>query len=171
MQATLSLIFVATAMYAGGPEQPVWMKVTCKQGGFTVNMPGTPTEQPVGNMKTRIGSVTLHMFTLVGEKAAFVVSYADAPNGKLESAAETFRQARDRVLRDLKAKLVSERKVTLGKLPGSEIVAEMPQGGIVRMRTYRGDTRGYQIAIATRKSFANSPDIARFLGSFKLLGK
>ncbi len=171
MQATFSLVLAAASLFFGGPDQRYWMKVTCKQGGFTVDMPGTPTVQPEEKLQSRIGPIKLHMYTLASEKAFYYVSFADAPNGKMESAAETFRQARNRVLRDLKAKLVSERKISLGKFPGSEFVAEVPQGGIVRLRTYRGVTRGYQIAIATPKEFANSPDIAHFLDSFKLIAK
>ena len=170
MHATLSLLLLLSS-FIRSEKTPdsAWMNITSKELGFSVQMPGTPNEEPLQTLQARYGRVFLHVYTVRTGKAFYFVSQAEMNNYKVDLPVETFRRGREKLLSMLKAKLVGEKKINLNGFPGSEYTAKTSDGGILKVRTFIGRTKGYQIACAAKKSDAASPDLNRFLTSFRLV--
>src|SRR5919199_207647 len=152
--------------------QSIWKPFSSKQGGFSLLMPGTPTQEKK-TTKTEFGSFPINIFSVVREKeAGYSVGYLDFPqniplnssntNQYLSAIAAGFAQGAG-------GKLVSQRNITLGNLPGREIRLQFEQGVIGKGRLYLSNKRLYVVMVVTDKEKSLTKSIQGYLNSFQLL--
>lgn len=148
---------------------------TLSEGGFTVQMPGTPNKQSQ-SINTAVGPVTINMYTVETKGEAFIVAYSDYPEAAASQAdpQQLLNNARDGAVRNVNGKITSERSVTLNGKPGKEIIGDgslASQEGTFVARIYWVSPRIYQALYVRPKGSAASENGNKFLDSFQLTGK
>jgi hypothetical protein len=167
----LAAALLATASVLAAPE-PAWKEFTSRDGGFSVRMPKTPTEQ-TKSLKSPFGPVDVTMFQAISPKDGLLyqVAYNDFPAFlvQLADADDVLKAIPGGVAQGVNGKVLSNDKVKLGDHPGREFEIEVFGGqGVVHGRAYLVKDRLYQVMVIAPKDAADSPDINRFLDSFKL---
>lgn len=145
---------------------------TSTKGGFSVLMPGKPTEEiePANPQK---GSGESRQFILEreGGKVAYGISYVDFPNFNQQlnptEVNKLLKAARDGALR--RGRLIKERTISLNNNPGLEIEIESSDGFLAKARFYWVYPRLYilMVTASTKEAFPQEGD--RVLDSFRLL--
>lgn len=166
----LCLGLVLPLLVGAGDGGKDWVTYRPKDGGFEVAFPAKPLET-TQLVKTGLGTLQVTMLMLEHKKeAAFVVSFSEFPEGAFAGGDDEKRLnfARDGAVASAKGKLKSEKKITLGKHRGRELVIESDTKGTVRTRIYAVEKRLYQTMAVGSKMFVQGKDAERFLTSFKL---
>jgi hypothetical protein len=157
-------------MGAGGELPKEWKVHESKEGGFEVALPGLALETKQV-AKTGLGTLEVTMLLLESKKdgAAYLVSFAEFPEGAFKGGDNDKRldAARAGAVASAKGKLKTEKKITLGKHPGRELLIENDKG-MVRTRIYAVDQKLYQTVVSGAKAFVQGKDAERFFESFKL---
>lgn len=170
-RATLALLLVcaAAAPIAAAPGAG-WKEYSSAEGGFAVLMPGEP-ELENATTKTDLGDVAIHTVKCVAGDVLCVVKYYDAP-AVTDATREKFLDDNcDGFVRG--ANLLRKgdaRRVALGENPGREVVGETQDGGAqLTARYYVVGKRVYLVMVGSSVDDAASPEVARYLASFRLL--
>lgn len=142
-----------------------------KGGRFTIQMPGNPEEQ-TNKVNTVAGPIEVHMFTVSPDRSTlYGVGYGDSAVMNTKPESDILDGARDGVVRNVKGKLDSEKKITIDKYPGRDFLVVI-KGGVVRERAYLVKDRLYQVIfVSSSREFATGKDADKFLDSFKLTEK
>jgi len=121
-----------------------WQELVSTEGRFRVLMPDTPEDRFVPVIG-QIVNTEMHAYFVRTAVASYVVAYADFPSVKdPRLLKKAFDNGRDRLLASGKFRLVSERDVAAGNIPGREIVYE--DGAKVGTdRIYFVNGRAYQV--------------------------
>jgi hypothetical protein len=154
--------------------QSIWKPFSSKEGGFRVLMPGTPAQEQ-RTTKTEMGAFPTNTFTVIREQeAGYVVGYLDFPNNisvnsrnqnqYLTAVATGFAQGSG-------GRLMSERNIRVGNLPGKEIRLQFEQGVIGRARMFLDNKRLYVALVITDKENSLTKSIQGFFNSFQLLNR
>jgi len=149
-----------------------WQPFTSDKGGFTVTMPGKPTEQKQ-TLNTAAGNIDTYLFsTALNNGANYTVSYLDLPKGAEALPESVLLEAiAGGIAGDDRGKLLSERVIKLDNYNGRELKVQSQAKSIVLHRAFVVKGRIYQIAVevpaASEERLAG--DMERFLNSFKLL--
>lgn len=162
MRGFQSLCAVALWVFAGCSE-PVF---TSAEGRFSVRMPESPQYKQV--TIDPADPTPLHMWTAQRGAKTFMVGYADIPVEGRE-ASEILEGARDNVLSKPERKLLSERSVSLGSSPGTELEIGAANGIRTRIRVFLVGARLYQIVVGFRDQDGFGADETDFLESFQVL--
>jgi hypothetical protein len=156
--------------WGGGIADSAWQPFSPADGRFNVLLPGQNTVQTT-TQQTPAGAVTtvLHLVDL--KQSAYGVGYSNIPPAALaQLAPEAHLDAvRDAMVQSRKGKLLNEQKISLDSHPGREfaMVTGDPKGsGVVRI--YRVGDQLYQLLVLGRNISPTSPDVRKFLESFKL---
>ena len=167
---TLILVAAAALLSLAFQTPPAgWLKFTSEEGRFSVLMPGpdAPKDQTATQTDPKVGSYTVHLFTKKAEKGFFMAGWVDyAPTVNLDVQGE-INANRDNFLKGVKARLTSERPVTLDGHPGLEFTAESDQA-VFKSRVYVVGKRPYQLIAITYKGFDDAENVNAFLSSFQL---
>ena len=148
-----------------------WKDYVAKDGAFSVRIPSgnesdLAQDAPLPNgMKIK---VNVHRVD-AGANGQFGISYFDIPNEAAGANAEQFlNDTKNGFISTQKgAKIVGEKKITLGTNPGLEAKIEGP-GGSLTLRIYVVNRRAYILAAGGGQG--TTPDnSAKFFDSFKLL--
>jgi hypothetical protein len=147
-------------------------KVDSAEGRFSVSMPSKP-EQGERDVDSAVGKLKLHTFGASNDVGQFMVSYADYPTEAASAAQQesVLDGVRGGVLKGLQAELISETKVSTKGYPGRELRATKVTEGaeiVFSWKIFLVGRRLYQMAVATVKAEAESPDIQKFFISFQL---
>jgi hypothetical protein len=164
---------LAVVLLLGAEDKPTLKEFTSRAGGFSVRVPGDMKET-VKNVNAPGGKTEVQRTYLYAPSPAAVYlildrdmsALAKANDATIQTALENGRKAAEK---SLNGKLLSEKKVTLGKYPGLEFQIESAKLGIYRSRVYIADGRMYQVTVMGPKDFANSKTADEFLQSFKLV--
>jgi hypothetical protein len=144
---------------------------TSKEGKFTVLFPGKPKETK-RTLQSPFGPVELNSFSVspLQPVSTYVVIFSDYPaNFEKKSDADFLDSSRDGSVKNSGGKLLSEKKLTLDKYPGRELLLEAPnQGGLFRQRIFIVGNRLYQLIVGGAEEVAKSKGADKFLDSFKL---
>lgn len=128
------------------PAAKVWKEFSSSEGGFSVQLPGTPVSKaaPTANGKT-----TIHSFTLELKDSFYLLSYLDFPDGDDPAlAAKRLDTARDGMFAKNKStKMLSERELKLGSFTGREFLVLQDQSALGIFRAYIVRNRLYEIAL------------------------
>jgi hypothetical protein len=152
-----------------------WKEFSSAEGRFAAEFPGSPKQstQPAGQF-------TLNLFQLTSA-FEYSVMYADYPEWANDSDPALAKKILDSGLEgavaEVHAKLLEVNEVFLGRHPGRQYVERMPNGSILRAKTFLVGHRLYQIAITTPKEEGAIAEAvkfyqataAKFLDSFRLL--
>ena len=152
----------------GCQQAPTWEEFTSAQGGFTVLMPGTPTEQK-RTAKTASGSIDAHIFLVDQGDVAYMVAYSDYPDTMLQERTPKLilDGARDGAVAHAKGRLLSESIVSMNDHQGREVRIERLGGKVtITARIFLVRRRLYQVMVLMPKDHASSKDVKKFLDSF-----
>ncbi len=177
---------VASLLVSGYPsaqsvqaEQPVqaaqqqWKKFSSSDGGFTILMPVSPTQ----NRQTTDGrnvSLDANRFTadLEQGKVKYSVSYTNLPEEVAQLPPSfVLDSLSSRFTSDRKIKLINQQDISLNQYPGKEFQFEAPGAKMVKYRAYLVKQRLYQLTteIPKDRESALSGDIEKFMTSFQLV--
>lgn len=159
-------------------DSGVWKKFSPPGSGFTISMPGAPSQQ-TNSLDTKLGKLDNHMFSLSTSTAGYIVSYAEFPEVITDPDAikRMLDGGRDQALSTSGAKLKSEKTIKLNEHPGREWSVEVPGSFVATARVYWVKRRLYQTIIVMMETKDSAPEvikvheqaIARFLDSFALV--
>jgi hypothetical protein len=148
-------------------EESIWNRFTSKSSGFSVVMPGTPTERKQGG---------LTQFELIRDEesvryAVGVLNLPVAPRENKKLQNEVYEGIRKGAANG-QAELLSFRTIKLGEFPGREMNFKLPDDMVAKWRVYLVDRRAYFINVTTteenqQRGLATSIDV--FLNSFRLI--
>ncbi len=169
LRFTISALVAVSLMGAAFVEDGTeWTEFTSQDGRFSISFHGKPIEREQ-EIPTPVGNLTAKMFIGFGahRDGTFVAAYNDYPN---QVDAETRLEAvKSGIIGRLKAKIISEKKITHDTYPGREVLLDAPSIGRYRTRFYMVDLRLYQLAVGGTENFVKSEEADQFLDSFKLI--
>ncbi len=159
--------WLAAALLLG---QTSWQSYSSKEDGFTALFPGTVTKRqqtatgPDGKLEGR-GFVCE-----VKGGGAYLVSVTEYPDSTAAGSPERrLTNARNGAVDSVKGKLLHERKIKLGDVPGRELWIESERAGLIHTRIYAAGPRLCQTLVIGPKDFVETKDAARFLDSFRVI--
>lgn len=169
MIRALALVVLALAVAACSAELD-WRELHWEDGRLKVLLPGRPSksarEVVLGTEK-----VGMQMLQTQMNGMAFGVAYAPLPPG---DPAVLLTGARDVLLKNIDAKLVTEREVEVQgasakgrEFTGEGVVAGTPM--VLAARVVAASGRFYQVVFVGRKDRAERVDLPLYLGSLTLL--
>src|SRR5437763_10204009 len=136
---------------------------TVNEGGFTVQMPGTPTRQ-TQSVDTASGKIDITLLSVEKSGEAFIVGYNEIPAAVAAMAdkdPDTFlNNARDGAVRNVNGKVTSEHAITIDGHPGKEFTGDgtspdaSKQEGTFTARVYWVNPRLYQMLYVRPKTTA-----------------
>jgi hypothetical protein len=145
------------------PPKAEWKEFTWKAGKCSVLLPGTPQEKKAQLM-------------IAEGKTIYMIDFADLPGmakADEKTVAGFLDMTRDQLVKAMKGKLLSEKKVELGPYHGRDLTIESKQQGAdlegYRTRLYLAADRFYQLMLMGTKDAVSSKHAEKFFGSFKLV--
>jgi hypothetical protein len=160
------------------PESATWIKWAPANAGFTVLLPGKPSET-VGMVEGRPG-VENHLITLETKLAGYVVSYVQFPDDVTDPDAIKLMldSGREGGIASSGGKIKSENEIKLNDFLGREWIVEIPVGLLATARAYWVKRRLYQTIFVTTPTASDPPELIKrrqeaadkFLDSFTLSG-
>ncbi len=170
----VSLVAVAGLAASVAHAADDWSTLTSDGGGFTISMPGKPTESKQ-TYDTDGGPVeaVLYMLELDGGNVAYLAGYNDFKKEQIEgrNPQDMLDGARDGAVANVNGKLVKETKITLDGNPGRELKVEAPGDMLVFARVYLVKNRLIQALVVMPKKTLKEKDVTRFLTSLALIKK
>jgi tetratricopeptide (TPR) repeat protein len=152
----------AAAAIATGPLKG-WKEFKSAEGGFGVAFPETPKHHKQ-RIASPVGNVDNFAFSHEGVEMTHLVGYFDLPQDgilTLDKAAAAYAAGR-------KATLVSQKAATVSGMTGREIVAQLPDKNLSRVRIVIVGQRWYQVIAEGPADLVNSDRTTSYLDSFKL---
>ena len=146
-----------------------WVKFTSPDKKFEAQFPSDPKET---EQKTP-GGLT-KMFMALEGTTTYAITTTSVPalaNADADTLTKTMEISRDTLVKQLKGKLVSDKKVELDKkYQGREYVVEAKGGAVhIRQRLYIIDGTLYQVIVGgTSADAVTGKDATMFVESFKL---
>lgn len=177
MHALMPLMFLLTVLapqsqtVAQSKDASPWQTIRSAAGRFSVAMPGKPVEGKQ-IVEFVFGKVAVHTYSLEVDSGAFIASYNDYPPKLLKKTtpAKMLGGVRNGILQMVKAKLTSEKKITVQGKPGLQFCAEVPQrNAMLTARVVLKGARLYQVLAVGEKGQLDQKAVSRFVGSLKLL--
>lgn len=167
---------VLKAQAAPAPEKPPepppgWKVYQSEKGGYSVWLPGTPTESQTG-VATKSGERKMSQakFNDIASGLTFLVSNADFGDKVFPDAEQALDAARDGAMTQSRAKLLSESRISLGIHPGREIRLGIPgvKGIVMRIQMFLVGQRHYQVIVGGPEKAVEGPSADVFFQSFRL---
>lgn len=149
--------------------QSLWKRFAFPKAGFSVVIPGTPTER-------REKGLSIFEVVRDEERIRYAVSYIDlavAPGNNSKLLNEVYEGVRKGAEQD-KGDLISYRTIKLNGFPGREMDFLLPDNYVARWRVYVVNKRAYFLsATTTRKNLQTdlATSVAVFLNSFRVNAK
>ena len=147
-----------------------WRKFESKHGTFKVMFPGIPIETR-STIRTDMGNVASTRFTMVeGTSVTYDVMYNDYPKAGVikVNPQKLLDAARDGLVYQTKGQLVTEKRITLGAVPGRDQEILGADGTRYWARLVLVENRLYQLMAVARPPA--QADTRTFFDSFQLLG-
>ena len=165
--ATLAILSIAAAAPVRAAQ---WKEFRSAEGGFVVLLPGDPSVDKK-QMPTDFGPIEMNMYTVTGENIYCSVAFYDVPAGLNKPSDQLLEDTCNGFIKGANLSEKAERRViTLGAYPGRELIGESPDGSFLLMaRYYLVNKRIYLVMVGTAIADASSPEVGRYLDSFKLL--
>lgn len=146
---------------------------TVSEGGITVEMPGKPTKQSQ-DVPTGTGKATGQMLTLDKGSEAYVMAFHDFPaaiaNANIDPK-RLLQGASDGAVKNISGKVTSQRDVTAGGHPGTELIGEGSKDGKdveFTIRMYWAKPRLIQTLYLNEKGKGDKSNATKFLDSLKI---
>jgi hypothetical protein len=142
---------------------------TVSQSGFTIEMPGTPAEEPQSE-----SGMTGNLYTVALNDEEFTFSYTDyQATFNAANPEELLNAATGGAVRSINGTVTSERSLTLNGKPGKEIIGDgtLPRNLTFISRIYWDSPRLYTLVYMRARGTPVSANGEKFLNSFKLTAK
>ena len=170
MKKLIFLAFAVAVVLACSALGQKWETVT--QEGITVEMPGKP-EMKSQNVPTGAGIATGQMLTLDKGAEAYILGYHDFPSSaNLDIDPQILlKGASEGAARSIEGRITSQRDVTSGGYPGTEIIGNGQKDGKeieFTIRLFWAKPRLIQTIYVTEKGKGDKANATRFLDSLKI---
>ncbi len=144
---------------------PSWQPFSSSGYGFSVLMPGTPTEN---STPSQSGRSTLHRFyTAPGGNTMYLVQVSEPKSGRTRASIPD--DIADRYARGSGTTVVSQRSVTFAGQPGREATFHDTKNNVEhRVVWILANKHAYLIAAAGSRQFIDGGNARRFFDSFRL---
>ena len=180
---TILIVLIACAIllnWVWGPRpkyapELLWQRVTSQEGGFSIEMPGTPTPRNEARTALLFFKVQVAGLELKADHfpADFFAYCYDFPRAALEDDAESLlEQIGKTACAQEKGKMVSLHPIDLDGHVGREVRFDFTRDKhdyACIMRLYLVNRRIYQTAVVLSRYYAAAEPVRRYLDSFKLL--
>ena len=157
-------LIVLPCVFGEDKPETKGVKITSKDGKASAVFPAPPT-------KVQRDIAVAYNLRNKEKNTSFLLVEGDMVNevDLTDKAAveKRFEEGRNATLRAIKGKLVSEKHIKFGKLPGYTFDAELP-GGIFRSRTYMKQKICIGVVVGGSKEFVDGPEAKKFLDSLKI---
>ena len=172
ISAATSIILLVSCVAVAFQTDKAWPTFDSPEGRFSVLMPTKPTVE-TKDIDSAVGKLTMYAYSSSSSVGYFMVSFGDYPREAVDAAQReaVLDGVRGGVLKGLEAEIISDEKITFEGYPGREFKAKRTLEGneiVFNWKIVLVGRRLYQLAAATSKDNAGSPEIAKFLTSFKL---
>lgn len=162
----LSLL-CATAPVADAAQPTEWKEFQSKEGRFAILMPGSPSLEKQ-MISSDVGPLDMYSYTVKADDMLCRVIYYDVPPARGEANEALLDETCNEFVKgaNLQEK-IGRRALALGGNPGREIVGKTPDDAFVLVvRYYLVHRRIYMVTLIAE---ASSPDVGRYLDSFRLV--
>jgi hypothetical protein len=170
---SLLLTLLVSGVRAADPE-PRQVLYVSEAGKFSVLLPSKPMRVTQKSM-TEDGSSDIHFYIVDQQTQGLFVAYGDLPKGSVTDENRQMRLdgGRDGAIKTVNGKLLSEKKITLGKTKheGREILIQSGDGksfAFFRGRFYMVGDRYYQVFLLGPETFVKGKAADAFLDSFQV---
>jgi hypothetical protein len=169
IMSEISLAFrvatLAVLLAAGHLTAQEWTKFSSPGGGFSIVMPGNPTEGTF-NLQTGNTKVTAHAFTVLSPSIDLMCGYYDFPSIP-QDPTKVFDETRNGSISNIHGTLINEENVTLDGYPGRRFRSTGIGKVFVDEEMYLVGRRFYLITITTTTKMPNKA-IKTIFDSFHL---
>jgi hypothetical protein len=158
---------VWAALLAGAPE---WKVAAPKGAGFSVSLPGEPSEK-LDSIKSTQGTIEIRVYSLTSKTGTYVVGRTLYPEVAIAPGNDKERldQARDGAVKLAKGRINAEKAMTIeGRMARDFFIIGTETGHALKVRLIADRNRLYQLMVVGNSQFLESPEAARFMGSFRL---
>jgi hypothetical protein len=168
--ALAALVIFAAVPAAGAAPAAQWKEFRSPEGGFVVLLPGEPTLDRKAT-PTDFGQIDMHMYTVTTANMYCSVAFYDVPAGLNKPVDTLLDDTCNGFVKGANLTEKAERRaIALGSHPGREIIGESPDGAFLLMaRYYLVGKRIYLVMVGTAIAEASSPEVGRYLDSFRLV--
>jgi len=168
--AVAVLAISALAPASGAAQARQWKEYRSAEGGFTVLLPGQPALD-TKSTNTDLGPIVMHTFMCSTDNLYCSVVYYDVPPGVHKSSDQLLEDTCNGFVQGAKLTEKAERRaIDIDGYPGRELIGESPDGTFLLMaRYYHVKNRIYLVMVGSAIAEASSPEVGRFLDSFRLL--
>jgi hypothetical protein len=169
MQTQLKLVTIfALVLLGSGFTQVEWPTFKSTEENFVISLPAEPKQErnsqpgPFGNGH--------HIYTIDRGGIDYTISNSsfDNPPTQSKDIKQTLDFARDLVRMVTNGKLLSDKEITFDGFTGREVKIEKNKR-IWTLRAYIIKKRMYQLMTTEPKGKEQSPEVAKFFESFKLI--
>ncbi len=171
----LSLVVLALALSSCGGGAKEWSEFSSTEGGFSVSLPGKPTEQKQ-TQDTAAGPLDIFMYLYEDRSDVYMVGYTNFPEDliSLSDPAALLDGGAEGAVTSMGAENTSKQEISLDGNTGREITfdvpdSKLPGGGAGKARFYLVGNRLYQLIGLAKGKEASTDNLDKFLDSFKLL--
>jgi hypothetical protein len=169
--AALAVMAAAALAQTGAAAQALpWKEFRSAEGGFAILLPGQPSVE-TKNTTTDLGPIAMRMFTCTTDSLYCSVAFYDVPEGVRKSPDVMLEDMCNGFVQGAKlAEKAERRKISLGAHPGREIIGESADASFLLLaRYYLVKNRVYLVMVGTAVDGASSPEVGRYLDSFRLV--
>lgn len=154
-----------------------WYQFKSNKLGFSIEFPGKPTEKKQV-LNSDIGELNMRIIAFDDSKRdnlIYMFSHTVYPDTNMSSNNKEFlpifyRFAIDGTVEQVGGKLLSEKKIYIGKYEGREFVINYNNGkSVIKARSYLVGNTLYQMQAMTAPKYSFNKSIERYLDSFKLI--
>ena len=172
MKTIRALLILLAAVYGMAAQTTGWKTFTPPAGHFSIAMPAIaePKEEKQTTPTSPVGPYTTYLYSVTADRVIYMAGWVDyAPTLNLNVPSEIAKN-RDNFVKQIKARVVSERSVNYGSSPGLEFTAET-DAVTVRSRIYVIGKRPYMLITVGSKGRDISASVDKFFTSFKTGGR
>jgi hypothetical protein len=152
-----------------------WIVVQSKEGGFSFSMPAKPQEQTT-EVKSPVGPLKMKLYTCPIQDNSLLVQHLYLPRPVPPNMVASQLEAEKKTLPSNFPKLVAEKRISVGDVPGLELVLDGPTGVDKRNRTIKIHMfiKGSTLCMFSAVSGPDKPlppEAGRFLESVRIGGE
>jgi hypothetical protein len=176
MAAHVLLVALAVSLQAPKADDSAWQTYTSKEGGFSVDMPGKPTEQKATPQTPQGPLNVIIAFLKAGDVTYIAMRIQNPLDVPVDQEDAFIMGARGSDVASTKGKLIDEKTTTLDGHKVGDFTVESPapdgSGGSItsRVRYYPRGKWTYNIRVMTPKGKESPEETKKFFDSLKIGG-
>jgi hypothetical protein len=177
MTTNVTLLIAAILLVTGCSQQakpksaqPDWTVFSPKDGGYSVMLPGEPTERSLPH-DTEEGRTVSTLYELTREDFKYVVGYMNYPISVEAANRDKFlSMVAESGITSAGGTVIGNTAISLDGSPGREVTGEI-KGFSYRSRVYLVGKRVYLLIVWLPPNSTDSENAAKFFKSFKIIAR